>query len=60
MHQFATCRNPDSATDLHALKTSAQGTLQIARIDVADEASICKSVAVVEGILGESGEIDYI
>ena len=56
----ATCRNPESATDLHALKTSAQGTLHIARIDVADEASIRSSVAVVEELLGENAAIDYI
>ena len=56
----ATCRIPESATDLHALKTSAQGTLHIARIDVADEASIRGSVAVVEELLGENATIDYI
>ncbi|KAI0753992.1 hypothetical protein C8Q80DRAFT_1216281 [Daedaleopsis nitida] len=56
----ATCRNPPGATDLHALKNSAKGTLHIATIDVADEASIWDSVKVVEGLLGEGASLDYL
>lgn len=32
----ATCRNPEKATALSDLKTSAKGTLRIIRLDVAD------------------------
>lgn len=56
----ATCRNPDSATDLQALKATAQGTLHVVRLDVADEASIHASVPIVTTLLGEGAAIDYI
>ncbi|OSD04970.1 C-factor [Trametes coccinea BRFM310] len=55
----ATCRNPDKACDLHALKDGAKGTLYVVRIDVADEASIRDSFKVVEQLIGDKG-LDYL
>ena len=51
----ATCRNPNGAADLHALKGTAQGTLHIAPIDVSSEESIRNSVPIVQAALGDGG-----
>ncbi|TBU41798.1 C-factor [Dichomitus squalens] len=51
----ATCRNPNGATELRALKDAAQGTLHIAPIDVSSEGSIKNSVSIVQEALGEGG-----
>lgn len=55
----ATCRTPDKATALHALKEGAKGTLHVVALDVADEASIRNSRAAVEEALGGRG-LDYL
>ncbi|KAI9068430.1 NAD(P)-binding protein, partial [Trametes sanguinea] len=55
----ATCRNPDKASDLHALKDGAKGKLHVVRIDVADEDSIRDSFKVVEQLIGDQG-LDYL
>ncbi|TBU43418.1 NAD(P)-binding protein [Dichomitus squalens] len=51
----ATCRNPNGATELRALKDVAQGTLHIVLIDVSSEGSIKNSVSTVQTALGEGG-----
>ncbi|KAH9848800.1 C-factor [Lenzites betulinus] len=56
---IATCRTPDKAAALHALKDSARGTLHVVALDVADEASIESSRKAVEAILGSKG-LDYL
>ncbi|KAI1797659.1 C-factor [Ganoderma leucocontextum] len=56
----ATCRNPDGATELHALKDNANGTLHIAPIDVSSEPSIRNSLPLVQAALGENGAIDIL
>ncbi|PIL29600.1 hypothetical protein GSI_08236 [Ganoderma sinense ZZ0214-1] len=56
----ATCRNPDGATELHALKDTAKGTLHIAPIDVSSEASIRSSLSLVQAALGENGALDIL
>lgn len=55
----ATCRNPDKATALSDLKTSAKGTLRIIRLDVADFVNVRASAKEVETILGDIG-LDYL
>ncbi|KAI0325655.1 C-factor [Cubamyces sp. BRFM 1775] len=55
----ATCRNPDKATGLHALKDGAKGTLHIVQLDVADEDSIRNSYKAVEPLIGDKG-LDYL
>ncbi|KAI0743402.1 NAD-P-binding protein [Daedaleopsis nitida] len=56
---IATARDPAKATELHALKSSAKGTLHIVSLDVADRESIRKCADEVAGILGDKG-IDYL
>ncbi|KAH9887905.1 C-factor [Cubamyces lactineus] len=56
---IATCRNPDGATGLHALKDSAKGTLHIVQLDVSDEESIRNSYKAVEPLIGDKG-LDYL
>lgn len=56
---IATCRTPDKATALHALKDGAKGTLHVVALDVADEASIRDSRKPVEEALGGRG-LDYL
>ncbi|KAJ3478017.1 hypothetical protein NLI96_g10049 [Meripilus lineatus] len=59
---IATCRNPDTATALQALRADTnnlKGTLHIARIDVADEQSIRGSVKELGLILEDHG-LDYL
>ncbi len=56
---IATCRTPDRATALHALKDTAKDTLHIVALDVADEASIRASRKPVEEALGGRG-LDYL
>lgn len=55
----ATCRNPDKATALSDLKTSAKGTLRTIRLDVADFVNVRASAREVETILGDIG-LDYL
>ncbi|CDO69112.1 hypothetical protein BN946_scf185042.g14 [Trametes cinnabarina] len=55
----ATCRNPEKASELHALKDSAQGTLHVVQLDVANEDSIRDSFKTVEQLLGDEG-LDYL
>jgi NAD(P)-dependent dehydrogenase (short-subunit alcohol dehydrogenase family) len=45
---FATCRNPDSAADLHRLAAQNPGRVQIIQLDVVDNASINASVQAIE------------
>jgi len=56
---IATCRNPDRASDLQALKEGAKGVLHIAQLDVGDLESIKASKKVVEPLLGDKG-LDYL
>jgi len=55
----ATCRNPDGATALKALASSAKGTLHILKLDVASEQSIRDSFKPVSELLGDKG-LDYL
>ncbi|KZV62033.1 NAD(P)-binding protein [Peniophora sp. CONT] len=56
---FATCRNPDAATDLAALGKSAQGRLHIFALDTSDPASISSAPEHTRAALGEQG-LDYL
>ncbi|KAH9931045.1 NAD(P)-binding protein [Amylocystis lapponica] len=56
---IATCRNPDGATALKALASSAKGTLHVFPLDIASEASIRASVDPVGKLLGDKG-LDYL
>ncbi|KAI0765958.1 C-factor [Trametes elegans] len=51
----ATCRNPDGASALQALKAGAKGTLHVVALDVASEQSIRDALAPVQSALGERG-----
>lgn len=55
----ATCRNPDKATALSDLKTSAKGMLRTIELDVTDFANVRASAKEVETILGDIG-LDYL
>lgn len=57
---MATCRNPDSATELRALKDDAKGMLHVVPLDVSSEASIRGSLPLVQAALGENGVIDVL
>ncbi|KZT06973.1 C-factor [Laetiporus sulphureus 93-53] len=52
---IATCRTPDTATELHALEENVAGTLHIVPLDVSSEASMRESVQIVSSILGDGG-----
>ncbi|CDO74375.1 hypothetical protein BN946_scf184956.g4 [Trametes cinnabarina] len=56
---IATCRNPEKATALEALKDGANGTLHIVKLDVDDLDGIRQSVNEVAQILGGRG-LDYL
>jgi len=58
---IATCRTPEKATELHALKgsTSVKGSLHIVALDVSSETSIRESVKAVDKILDGRG-LDYL
>ncbi|KAI0628096.1 NAD-P-binding protein [Trametes polyzona] len=56
---IATCRTPEKATALAALKDTARGTLHIVKLDVDDLEGIKKSVHEVSEILGDRG-LDYL
>ncbi|OSC97327.1 NAD-P-binding protein [Trametes coccinea BRFM310] len=56
---IATCRNPEKAVDLEALKDTAKGTLHILKLDVDDLDGIRNSVKEVSEILGDRG-LDYL
>ncbi|KIP01367.1 hypothetical protein PHLGIDRAFT_131286 [Phlebiopsis gigantea 11061_1 CR5-6] len=56
---IATCRNPDEATDLHALKAEAQGQLHILKLDMASTESIDAILQPVQEILGTGG-LDFL
>ncbi|CCM06000.1 uncharacterized protein FIBRA_08243 [Fibroporia radiculosa] len=55
---IACCRNPNSATKLHALQSSA-GKLHLISMDVGSEQSMRDSVGMVDAILAGRG-IDYL
>ncbi|OJT08357.1 Norsolorinic acid ketoreductase [Trametes pubescens] len=55
----AACRNPDKATALAALKSSAKGTLHIAQLDVSDFDNIRALPPKLEPIFGATG-LDYL
>lgn len=56
---FAGCRNPDSAADLQALKTSAKGILHIVTLDVDSQESIQNAADATKALLGDRG-VDYL
>ncbi|OSX61329.1 hypothetical protein POSPLADRAFT_1074902 [Postia placenta MAD-698-R-SB12] len=56
---IATCRKPDGASALKALKGSAKGSLHIVSLDTGNEASIRASVKEVDKILAGRG-LDYL
>ncbi|KAI8978296.1 NAD-P-binding protein [Trametes punicea] len=56
---IATCRNPEKAAALHALKGTAKGTLHVLKLDVDDLEDIRQSVEQVAQILGDRG-LDYL
>ncbi|CCM06007.1 uncharacterized protein FIBRA_08250 [Fibroporia radiculosa] len=56
---IATCRNPEGATALQALKGDAKGEMHIVKLDIVSEASIRESVPLVGKILGDRG-LDYL
>ena len=55
----ATCRTPDTATALHALKDSAKGTLHVLKLDTSDKNSMDGVVGPLSEVLGEQG-LDYL
>ncbi|KAH9924028.1 NAD(P)-binding protein [Fomitopsis serialis] len=56
---LAACRNPSSASHLHALKPAEGAELHIVQLDVSSEESIRTSVATVEAVLNGRG-LDYL
>ncbi|KAH9887891.1 NAD-P-binding protein [Cubamyces lactineus] len=56
---IATCRTPEKATALKALKDTAKGTLHIVKLDVDDLEGLKNSVNEVSQILGDKG-LDYL
>ena len=56
---IATCRNPDGATALQALRAEAQGQLHILALDMASVESIDAIVQPVQAILGTGG-LDFL
>lgn len=46
---FATCRQPEQAAELQALRERYPDRLHLAALDVSDDASIAQAVAAVEG-----------
>ncbi|OJT05308.1 hypothetical protein TRAPUB_3873 [Trametes pubescens] len=55
----ATCRTPEKATALTALKTSAKGALHVVQLDVSDFDSVRALPPKLAPILGETG-LDYL
>lgn len=55
----AACRNPDKATALAELKSSAKGTLHLVQLDVSDFDNIRALPKQLEAILGSTG-LDYL
>ncbi|EPS96143.1 NAD-binding protein [Fomitopsis schrenkii] len=56
---IAAVRNPDTATQLKALKPAAGSELHLVQLDVSDEASIRASVGKAEAVLAGRG-LDYL
>ncbi|KAI0325669.1 NAD-P-binding protein [Cubamyces sp. BRFM 1775] len=56
---IASCRTPEKATALKALKDTAKGTLHIVKLDVDDLEGLKNSVNEVSQILGDKG-LDYL
>ncbi|THH12061.1 hypothetical protein EW145_g217 [Phellinidium pouzarii] len=56
---FASCRDPESAINLSALKQSAKGDLNIIKLDVTDEGTIKAAAETVALALGDLG-LDYL
>lgn len=48
VHVFATCRNPNNASDLNTLSQQHPDNLTVVQLDINDESSIAASVKVVE------------
>ncbi|NNF17547.1 MAG: SDR family oxidoreductase [Gammaproteobacteria bacterium] len=71
---FATCRNPDSATQLHDVAEQSGGSVQVLAMDTGDSASVAAAAMQLEdeaidlllnnaGVMGASGQtfgnVDY-
>lgn len=56
---IASCRKPDTASDLKALQISAKGKLHIVELEVTNETSIKAAAAKTSEILGGKG-LDYL
>ena len=56
---IASCRNPEAAEDLNAVKDIAKGQLHIVKLNVTDEESIKAAAQAAESILGSQG-LDYL
>lgn len=56
-HVVATCRDPDNATALHALKAAYPNRLTVVRLDVEDSASIASAA---ETIGAAHGRVDVV
>lgn len=55
----ATCRTPETATALHALKHSAKGELHVLKLDTSDKASMDNLIGPLGKVLGTQG-LDYL
>lgn len=54
-HVFATCRNPESASDLIALKSAHPGKLHILQLEITNYESFPKIASDIQEIVGEDG-----
>ncbi|KAI0628085.1 NAD-P-binding protein [Trametes polyzona] len=55
----AACRNPDSATLLNELSTTAKGAFHTIKLDIDDFDAVRSIGKVLDGIIGETG-LDYL
>lgn len=56
---IATCRNPDDATQLRELRSTAKAALHVVPLELADMSSILAVEGKVKEILGDKG-LDYL
>lgn len=56
---FATCRNPESATLLNKLKSTAKGKLHVLKLDLSDHSTIKNCASHLQDVVGAGG-IDYL
>ncbi|KAH8101080.1 NAD-P-binding protein [Cristinia sonorae] len=56
---IATCRSPDTASDLKTVASKAQGTVHIVPLDISNPESIAAIEKSVKNILGD-GPLDYL